>query len=337
MQTLFQDGFNNMVALFDRYENNRSVISQQLGTGVHTEDGSEYTNGFGEAQREVLIPAFLSAYTDRDPIEFLNSREGDIFKTIPRPNWRLTYNGLSKLPWFKNIFKSVSITHGYKSTLTVNSFETNQQYVNENPFGSQNLNNFGNYYTRFDIPALTITEQFSPLIGIDIKTINDMTFRVDFKKSRNLDADFQTNVLTENRTTEYVAGFGYRLKDVIIPFLTGKKKKKKGSKKSTKKASPGGRGARGANSNVPKGNDLNIKFDFSFRDNITINHYLDQDLAEPTRGTRDISINPSVDYQVNKRLNLRLFFDYRKTVPKTSAAYPITNTAGGITVRFSLN
>ena len=221
--------------------------------------------------------------------------------------------------------------------MTVNSFETNQQYVNENPFGSQNLNNFGNYYTRFDIPALTITEQFSPLIGIDIKTINDMTFRVDFKKSRNLDADFQTNVLTENRTTEYVAGFGYRLKDVIIPFLTGKKKKKKGSKKSTKKASPGGRGARGANSNVPKGNDLNIKFDFSFRDNITINHYLDQDLAEPTRGTRDISINPSVDYQVNKRLNLRLFFDYRKTVPKTSAAYPITNTAGGITVRFSLN
>ena len=73
------------------------------------------------------------------------------------------------------------------------------------------------------------------------------------------------------------------------------------------------------------------------RDNITINHYLDQDLAEPTRGTRDISINPSVDYQVNKRLNLRLFFDYRKTVPKTSAAYPITNTAGGVTVRFSLN
>jgi len=62
---------------------------------------------------------------------------------------------------------------------------------------------------------------------------------------------------------------------------------------------------------VPKGNDLNIKFDFSFRDNITINHYLDQDLAEPTRGTRDISINPSVDYQVNKRLNLRLFFDLK--------------------------
>ncbi len=337
MQTLFQDGFNNMVALFDRYENNRVTISQELGTGIHIKEGQEeYTNGFGEAQREVLIPAFLSAYTDRDPVEFLNSREGDIFKTIPRPNWRLTYNGLSKLPWFKDIFKSVSITHGYKSTLTVNSFETNQQFVDEDPFSNENLNTFGNYYTRFDIPALTISEQFSPLIGIDIKTINDMTFRLDFKKSRNLDADFQTNVLTENRTTEYVAGFGYRMKDVIIPFLTGKKKKKKGSKKNTKTPSnkPGGRGA---NSNVPKGNDLNFKFDFSFRDNITINHYLDQDLAEPTRGTRDISINPSVDYQVNKRLNLRLFFDFRKTIPKTSAAYPITNTAGGVTVRFSLN
>jgi len=94
---------------------------------------------------------------------------------------------LSKLPWFKDIFKSVSITHGYKSTLTVNSFETNQLYVDEAPFSNENLNTSGNYYTRFDIPGVVITEQFSPLIGVDIKTVNDMTFRADFKKSRNLE------------------------------------------------------------------------------------------------------------------------------------------------------
>ena len=337
MQTLFKDGIDNIVGLFDRFEANREVISQRLGTGVHEVDGSKYSEGYGKAQRDVLIPAFISAYTDRDPDEFLDSRDADIFKTLPRPNWRLTYNGLSKLPWFKDIFKSVSITHGYKSTLTVNQFRTEQLYVDEDPFSNENLNQNSNYYTRFDIPDISITEQFSPLFGIDLKTVNDMTLRADFKKARNLRMDFETGILDETRTTEYVVGFGYRLKDVIIPFLTGGKKKKKGSRTRPSNQPRNTRGNQpGGNQNSPKGNDLNIKFDFSFRDDISINHYLDQETAEPTRGTRTISISPSVDYDVNKRLNLRLFFDYNKTIPKTSAAFPITNTQGGITVRFSL-
>ncbi len=338
MQTLFEDGIDNIVNLFDRFEANRQVISQELGSGVHSVDSSGYTVGYGKAQRDVLIPAFISAYTDRDPKEFLQSRDANIFKTLPRPNWRLTYNGLSKLPWFKDIFKSVSITHGYKSTLTVNQFRTEQLFYDEDPISTQNLNSqTANYYTRFDIPDITITEQFSPLFGIDLKTVNDMTLRADFKKARNLRMDFETGILDETRTTEYVVGFGYRLKDVIIPFLTGGKKKKKGKRTTRPSNQPNNnRGRPGANQNAPKGNDLNIKFDFSFRDDISINHYLDQETAEPTRGTRTISISPSVDYDVNKRLNLRLFFDYNKTIPKTSAAFPITNTQGGITVRFSL-
>jgi len=171
---------------------------------------------------------------------------------------------------------------------------------------------------------------------VDIKTTNGMLFRGDFKKSRNLALNFGIDdILTETRNTEYTIGFGYQIKNVIIPFLTGKKKKKRGKKKpkgSTRGGLPGGN-----NANTPKGNDLDIKFDFAFKDDITIQHYLDVDTAEPTRGTRSIRISPSVDYEVNKRLSLRLFFDYNKTIPKTSAAFPITNTQGGITVRFSLN
>ena len=42
-------------------------------------------------------------------------------------------------------------------------------------------------------------------------------------------------------------------------------------------------------------------------------------------------------YQLNRRLSLRLFFDYRRTVPKTSAGFPRTDTSGGIVVSFQLN
>jgi cell surface protein SprA len=74
------------------------------------------------------------------------------------------------------------------------------------------------------------------------------------------------------------------------------------------------------------------------RDDITINHLLDSpNQAVPTRGARTTSINPAVEYALNKRLKLRLFTDYRKTVPKTSQSFPITTLSSGITVQFSLN
>ena len=83
-------------------------------------------------------------------------------------------------------------------------------------------------------------------------------------------------------------------------------------------------------------NDLNFKLDLSYRDDVTINHQLDQNIAIPTRGARVIRISPSIDYAVNKFVNVRIFFDRNRTIPKTSIGFPITNTQGGVTIRFSL-
>ena len=51
------------------------------------------------------------------------------FPTIPLPNWNLTYNGLSNIPAIGSVFKTVSITHGYKSNYAINSWATNVYYV----------------------------------------------------------------------------------------------------------------------------------------------------------------------------------------------------------------
>jgi cell surface protein SprA len=50
-----------------------------------------------------------------------------------------------------------------------------------------------------------------------------------------------------------------------------------------------------------------------------------------------VRISPSIDYQMNKRINLRLFVNYQHNLPKTSAAFETTNIEGGLTVRFTLN
>ncbi|TWW02064.1 hypothetical protein [Chitinophaga pinensis] len=83
-------------------------------------------------------------------------------------------------------------------------------------------------------------------------------------------------------------------------------------------------------------NDMNFRLDMSFRDDRTVNNRLDADLVIPTSGQKVIGISPSIDYVVNNRLNLRFFYDRRQTIPVISTAYPITNTRGGLTLRFML-
>src|SRR5699024_4998198 len=107
---------SDLSALFDVVEENRHIISARLSpTGTpHEEEGPEWYEGFGSKQQEVLIPAFLSAYTDQDP----QTISLDIFNQTPRPNWTINYNGLSKIGGLDEIFRDFSLRHSYQSTLT---------------------------------------------------------------------------------------------------------------------------------------------------------------------------------------------------------------------------
>ncbi len=335
--------------LFDTYENNRRDISTRLAITnsaplqPHERD-SAYTKGYGKIQQQVLIPAFMAAYTGKDP-----SKVGlNLFQTLPSPNWKFTYNGLSKIGNLDKIFSSIQISHGYKNTLTVNSYNTDLFFNPETPYQTSgddyNLN--FNYIARFEIPQILINEQLSPLISVDVKLKNEMTFKVDMKKTRQLALSFTDYQLAETKSESYTVGFGYRMKNVNIPFLTGKKflkgkakssKSKKKKKKKSTTAPAGGAPAPGGTTQQ-QGNDLSFKFDFEYRDDITQNHRLDLPIpAEPTRGARTVSINPSVEYTLSKRLKLRLFLDYRNTTPKTSQSFPIKTINSGVTVQFTLN
>ncbi len=341
MGTLFRDQEPDLVDLFHQFEDNRVIVARRLGEGIHADpfqgDTLGFPYGYGRVQQSVLIPAFLAAYTGQNANDVSVDQDyTNVLKnTLPNLNWTLTYNGLSKLPFFKDIFSNFSIKHGYKSTLTVNTFQTDLLFEPGNP--SQLNPETSDFYSRFEIPAIVITEQLSPLIGIDLRTQNNISLRAEVKKTRNLQMSFLDNGLNETKTSEYVVGFGYRLAEVRLPFF----KKLQNQKPKDEPLVPpsGGRssGGRGGASGPRNNGDLDISFDFSLRDDITTRYLLDQPINEPTRGTKAISISPAVEYQVNKQLALRLFFDYRRTEPKISQSFPITNTSAGIVVRFTLN
>ena len=87
------------------------AISQRIGTGQHENtDLAElgYTEGYGRVQQDVLIPAFIAAYSGQDA----SNVDLNLFDILPKVNWRLTYNGLSKLDFFKEIFQNFNLTYG---------------------------------------------------------------------------------------------------------------------------------------------------------------------------------------------------------------------------------
>ena len=327
IRTLFGSSTDELIDKFNTFEDNRTIISERLAmidsrnSGLNLADiplhqldeefnnnQGSYREGYGRYQQDVLVPAFLAAYTGRDAATFPLT----VFDVLPRPNWKFTYNGLNKLEAFKNVFSSFNISHGYSSTLGISSFNTDLDFQT-NVYNEVTRNFFSSY----EIPDLVISERFSPLIGVDIKTKNDMLIRFDWSKARNLAMSFTDYQLAETNSEEFTIGVGYRVKGFELPFklldLPGTDDK-----------------------NDRTENDLNFKLDLSYRDDVTINHQLDQNIAIPTRGARVIRISPSIDYAVNKFVNVRIFFDRNRTIPKTSIGFPITNTQGGVTIRFSL-
>jgi hypothetical protein len=330
LNTLFRDGNDQLVALFNKFENNRTVISSRLNPGAdpHNQDGAPYKEGYGRKQQNVLIPAFISAYTDADP-ETVNL---DLFDTRPLPNWNIRYNGLSRIPFFQKFFRNFQLTHAYSSTLTVNSFQRNAAYDTDND-GIPEKDQESNFFARFVIPEVVIDERFNPLLGLDIQTQNDMQINFQMSRARRLALSFTDTKLFETKSVEYTFGFGYTLDNVNIGFL------KFGSNSRRTRSRERGRNTEGQRSRgTQRGNQMTISMNFSYRDDVTFAYELDTRAEHvPTRGLKAIRINPSVEYDVNKNLTLQLFLDYNRTIPRTSLSFPITSASGGLRVRFNLN
>lgn len=326
--------FNALNTLFDKidtssfsqtyrvFEETRQQVSRLLGernpnsNGIFLQENPfdtliypEFSDGYGPYALDVLVPSFLAAYTGKD----IGETGLSIFGLTPKPNWRFTYNGLSRIAPLNTIFQSFNIQHAYTSTLTVNSFQSDFNYGDTTGVGYPSARDTfsGNFYSNYIIPQIVLSEQFAPLIGVDITLQSGLNARVEYKKARQVMLNLTDFQMIENRSTEITIGSGYRVKGVKLPF------KVKGKEARLE-------------------NDLNFRFDFSLRDDRTTNYVLDQNTAEPTSGARTYSLSPSLDYVVNDRLNIRLFFDRRRTKPYTSASFPITNTNAGIAVRFTL-
>ncbi|MCT4616015.1 MAG: cell surface protein SprA [Marinifilaceae bacterium] len=273
------------------------------------EKGNEtgFYSGYGPTSQQVLVPSFLKAYGGK------SSGFEKVFPAISQimPNWKITFNGLSKIPIVKKYFKSVNISHAYNCNYTIGSFTTNLDFVEGAKGLSETVNLAGDYYAKYDLNSVSINEQFNPLINVNMTWKNNLSTRFEIKRTRTLNLGLSNTQLTEIASNEMVIGLGYRFDDFGMIIGQGSKQKKVKS-------------------------DLNLRGDLSIRKSSTVIRKVVEQVDQLTSGQKVVTLKFSADYTLSSRFNLRFFYDRTINEPYVSLAYPTTTTEFGASLRFTL-
>jgi cell surface protein SprA len=310
--SFIKDDDNYSNATFQQFRDNREVIANRLaGSNPYDNsivDSTGYPLGYQSNSQDVLIPAFLAAYSGKNASSVgLNN-----FPNIPLPNWRINFDGLRNLKWIKKRMNNIVLSHSYQSTYSVGNYVTSLDYEEgfdqwPNAINEATLN----YYDKYEINQVTLRESLNPLFKIDMTFKNSMTARLEIKKERTLSLGLSNNQLTDRSSDEWIVGTGYRIKELSFNVRAAGKQRKISS-------------------------DLDLKLDFSLRSNKVIIRKIEENQEEITGGNSVITLKFTADYVVSSRFNLRLFFDKVMTNPYVSNTFPSAITNGGFSVRFTL-
>lgn len=302
---------DNFSEAFAAFEQNLSTVRERLN--VSNEAAFNRGIVYDTLAQDVLIPAFIAAYSDQsaDGVDLTP------FPKIPLPNWRIDYTGLSKIPALQEIFSSITVSHGYNSTYSVSGF--NNLIYEQDIVGLQNdlldyplaeLDTAGRLIPVYLINQVMISEQFVPLVGINIRTTNNISARIDFKKSRNLALNMSNAQVTETNNNDFTIDFGYTKTGFKLPWkFQGR--------------------------TLTLENDLTIRMAASVRDSRTVQRKIeDEDVI--TNGNRTFQMRPTFTYKLNSQLDLSMYFERNVTDPKVLSSFKRATSAFGVQLRFGL-
>ena len=314
---------------FDRFIENRATIAARLepayagtyyptggimaGSALAGKPYDPANGGVSLNSMEVLVPAFLAAYTGRSAEKVSLSPFPSVRSLLP--NWRITYDGLIRVPAIRKYFKSMMLSHQYRCSYSVGAFSSFLDWADAGQDGLGYIRSVqtGNPTpsSPYDIAAVSITEGFSPLFGVDATLLNNITGKLELRKTRNLSLNISSYQLVEALSNEYVVGIGYKLTE----FNKVLKMKK------TQDFS----------------NDLTVRLDFSYRKMMSLIRKIEDRLTQATSGNIAKTIQFSADYGLSKALTIRAFYDLQINEPIVStSSYPTSNSNYGISLRFSL-
>lgn len=306
-------------------EMQRRVEGQYSGTTYPTTGffagtslaGAEYNpkdGGVSQTSPEVLIPAFIAAYSGTKP----GKQSMKLFPGLAsmRPNWRVTYDGLINIGNLSKWFKTFTLSHAYQCTYSIGSYSSYMNWVSngigENGYVMNELTQMPSPSSPYNIPSVTITEKFAPLFGVKFTLFNDLQFNAEYRDSRTLNLNTSAGQIVETTSKQIQVGAGYKIADF-------NKILKIGSKQGM------------------VSNDLTLNLDLAWSNNQSLIRRIETAYTQPTQGTQTFSVNFMASYQLSKRITLSAFFDHQTNTPLVSnSSYPTSNSNYGIAVNVSL-
>ena len=292
-----------------------------------------------EHSADVLVPAFLSAYTVGA------GKSLDIFPAITRllPNWTIRYSGLSKLSWFKDRLKSLNINHSYKSVYSVGSYASYsawQEYMNGLGFITDQATGSLQPSSMYNVSTVSINEAFSPLLGVDATFQNNLTAKLEYRTTRVLNLSMTSVQLNESLSRDWVIGLGYKIQDFNIFGATGNRKIKKAQSKSKSDDTKASKDRNTSNSSRGKSgvnHDLNLRLDVSLRSQAAITRDIASGISSASSGNSAFKLSFMADYTLSRLLTLTAYYDSQTNTPLlSSSSYPTTTHDFGLSVKFSL-
>lgn len=278
------------------------------GTPYNPEQG-----GVSQTSSDVLIPAFIAAYSGQNPDKVTL----DLFPGLAemRPNWRITYDGFINLGNMRRWFKSFTLSHAYQCTYNVGGYSSFMNWVGVDgnmgfTFNEQTQAPVPS--TPFNIPSVAITEKFAPLIGLKFTLFNDLTFNAEYRDSRTLNLNTSAGQIVETTSKQLQIGAGYKIANFNKILKIGSRQ-----------------------GNVS--NDLSLNLDFAYSNNQSLIRRIETAFTQATQGTSTFSVNFMASYILSKRITLSAFFDHQTNTPLVSnSAYPTSNSNYGVAVNVSL-
>ena len=327
------EGFRQRVQ--DRYAHATYPTGTYDANGVNL-SGTPYNAELGTVNKysaDVLIPAFLSAYTGGSSL--------DIFPTLKRmlPNWTLRYSGLSKLPWLRDHFKSVNLNHSYKSVFAIGSYasySTYREYMDGMGFITDATTGNPVPNSMYNVSTVSINESFAPLIGLDVTLQNNMTCKVEYRTTRVLSLSMTSVQINEALSKDFVIGMGYKISNFNL-FGSGSSRKirktqsGRNGKDNKQQTATTNKGKSGVN------HDLNLRLDISFRKQASITRDIATVTSTASSGNSAFKMSFMADYTLSRLLTLSAYYDRQTNTPLlASSSYPTTTQDFGVSLKFSL-
>lgn len=296
--------------VFDAFLDNRYTVATRLqranpefGGALVIDSTTKYPMGYSKTHQDVIIGGFYAAYAGLD----VGRTDISGFPAIPLPNWNINYNGLTKIPALKEIFTNINIKHAYSGKYTIGNFTRNLKY---DPLQQAIIGK--DLIPKLQIADVTISENFSPLIGVNITTKNNWTVGFEYKRSRVLKLFASSYNLTEMKQNEFQLNAGYRTTGLTLPI------RRKGRW-------------------IYLPNDFRFDLAISVNENLTVIRKIDVNINKLTAGMTNIKITPSATYQVNQKINLALRYNRVIMNPEIATQFYTSLTDFGIELRYTFN